>query len=202
MLDSPWNWILTVLFTVTGVICLWHIAASTEHRGHRDEARGIDALHLAMSVAMIVMIWWPPGTTGTWVQVAVFAVIGAAILIGGLRATRWPVRVDSVAHVLLAVAMIWMLAAMPLIMGHDPAASPGGHAGHGGVTTSSTSQSAASTAISTPVAAITWTLVAISAVCAIWWVRRLFAAPRGVLHAGCHVLMASGMALMLVEMMP
>lgn len=201
MLGSPWDWILTVLFAITGVICLWHLALSAEHREHAVEVRGVDALHLAMSVAMIVMIWWPPGTTGTWVQVALFAVIGAAILIGGLRATRWPVRVDSVAHVLLAVAMIWMLAAMPLIMGYDPASGAGGHAGHGAVPAASTGP-AASVEISTPVAAITWTLVAVSAVCAIWWVRRLFAAPRGVLHAGCHVLMATGMALMLVEMMP
>ncbi|QHC02304.1 DUF5134 domain-containing protein [Epidermidibacterium keratini] len=151
-----------------------------------------------MSVAMIVMIWWPAGTTGTWVQVVVFAVIGAAVLVGGLRATRWPVRVDSVAHVLLTGAMIWMLAAMPLIMGHAPS-SGGGHHGAAVVATSATTP-----AMSTPaaVAVITWSLVAVSVVCGLWWLRRLFAAPRGVLHAGCHVLMAGGMALMLAVMMP
>ncbi|MGP5597345.1 DUF5134 domain-containing protein, partial [Brachybacterium alimentarium] len=75
--------------------------------------------HLVMSLAMLLMVWRPVGTAGTWIQVALFALFGVVMLLGLPTVHAVGERVAVVSHVMLNAAMIWMLLAMPLLMGHD-----------------------------------------------------------------------------------
>jgi peptidoglycan/LPS O-acetylase OafA/YrhL len=67
--------------------------------------------HLLMSVAMIGMAWgWPgPGTSAGIVQLVVFGLLAAAFVPRVLRPAA-PGRGGSAHHLLVLVAMVWMLA--------------------------------------------------------------------------------------------
>mgnify|MGYP004171193529 CR=1 FL=1 len=72
--------------------------------------------------------------TMTWAQIALFAIFALALLSALARAHGFPHRVELVGHVVLNAAMIWMLAAMPLLMaGMDMGGDGGSAGGLGGV---------------------------------------------------------------------
>lgn len=133
----PLAWTLTTLFVLTGCYALtrWSTAVSARWPAARRTA---ELAHVVMSAAMVVMTWTWYGSTGLWVQVALFTVFGAFFGVAAVRGIHCgsPGRVAGAAHALMAVAMVWMLAAMPVIMPLAVPASGGGghgrHAGHGG----------------------------------------------------------------------
>lgn len=202
MLASPWDVILTVAFAVTGAFCLWHVAAPRPN-GRPQAERVIDMLHLIMSVAMVVMIWIPFGTIGTWIQAAVFAVLGILLLGSALsRSLPRTRRADLVSHVMLSAAMVWMLAAMPLMMAGMPMPSGGSGGGHEGHAMPAASDGSASGLAATPgwVDVVSWALVALCAVVVGWWAFRVATDRRHRGHRLCHLGMGAGMGLMLALM--
>jgi hypothetical protein len=78
--------------------------------------------HLLMSVAMVGMAWgWPgPGTSAGVVQLAMFGLL-AALFVRRVLHPAGNGRAGNARHLLVLVAMVWMLAAMPWVMGTDPA---------------------------------------------------------------------------------
>ncbi|WP_278103295.1 DUF5134 domain-containing protein [Microbacterium proteolyticum] len=197
MLSSPWNLILTATFSVTA---LWCIVDLVRHRRTRNETHDglahhtiVDANHLVMSVAMIVMVWVSVVDAATWAQIAVFAIFALA-LIPSLATQRVSDRISTAAHIVLNAAMIWMLAAMPLLMaGMDMDAGEGGHH-HGG--------GDESMLMATPgwADALNVVFIALSAAAALWWAVRLIRSRGRDLHDGCYILMGAGMAVMLAVM--
>ena len=136
MIAAPWNILLTFVFVMTAVICFSGLIGRSR-KGRTNSALTdsdlIDITHGVMSVAMIVMTWWTVWDAVTWAQVAIFAILVLA-LVPSFRGARGAQAVDLVGHIVLDVAMIWMLAAMPLLMaGMDMSGDAGGaHAGHHG----------------------------------------------------------------------
>lgn len=205
MIETPWSFVLTAIFLVTAVLCALHLTQSRSasaaatvgsvHAAHHGPiATAVHVNHLVMSLAMLLMVWRPVGTAGTWVQVTTFALFGVLMLIGLPSVLRTVDRVGLASHVVLNAAMIWMLLAMPLLMGHAMGSSTDAHAAHHG-------SGDAMAVVMTPtpgwVAVVNWVAVVLSAVVAVWWLERLFRAPSHRVHSACHLLMAAGMALML-----
>lgn len=125
---------LTVLFTLTGAYALTRWSAAVSARTPAAH-RTAELAHVVMSAAMVVMTWTWYGSTGLWVQIALFTVFGAFFAVTAVRGIHCgrPGRVAGAVHGLMAAAMVWMLAAMPVIMPTAVAASGGGgHEGHGG----------------------------------------------------------------------
>ena len=125
---------LTVLFTLTGAYALARWSAAVSARAPAAH-RTAELAHVVMSAAMVVMTWTWYGSTGLWVQIALFTVFGAFFAVTTVRGIHCgrPGRVAGAAHGLMAGAMVWMLAAMPVIMPTAVSASGGGgHEGHGG----------------------------------------------------------------------
>jgi hypothetical protein len=200
VLAAPWDWILTVLFASTGVYCLWHLSASWDRSTSRPD-RAVDVLHTVMSVSMIAMIWFPTGSVGTWVQIVAFGVVSLVIAgYASAKAVPAGVRVDLGIHVLLAGAMVWMLAAMPLMMSGIPApgAGGGGHDGHGA--TSVPDAAAVSAEAPAWVLLVTWALVVLCVIAMGWWVYRFSRERTHRSHVMCHIGMALGMGVMLALM--
>jgi hypothetical protein len=199
MLGSPWDIVLTIAFSFTALVCAGHLvkhrASSRASDGGLSDSGLIDVNHGLMSIAMIAMIWVSVIDVVTWAQMAVFAVLALSLLPVFGRARDTAVRIDLAGNVLLDAAMIWMLAAMPLLMaGAMDAGGGSAHAGHHAVGDEMLT--------ATPVWAdvVNVVFVVISAAAALWWVYRLVAAREHRLHTFCHVVMAAGMSGMLFLM--
>ncbi len=142
MLTPFWSVVLTVVFAVTGGYSLLRWARRRGAPQHAGESL-VDLDHLVMGVVMVAMIWRPSGATvGTVVQIVVFALFAAAFvvllvrrLVGHPAATGRRVGVATAglaAHIATNLAMVWMLAVMPLTMGGARRRhGDGGHAGYG-----------------------------------------------------------------------
>lgn len=206
MFTLPWSLALSAIFVVTGAVCVLHLAQSlrpaTEPLG--DHGHGgpvavtVHVDHLVMSLAMLLMIWRPVGSVGTWAQIVVFAAFAVLLLVALLRAHGAAHRVDLAGHAALNAAMVWMLGTMPLLMGRSASASSDPHAAHHGGSMGSMAMQPTPTPAWASVG--TGIAIAICVLVALWWLVRL-ARDRGHrLHAGCHLLMGAGMALMLALM--
>lgn len=111
----------TAAFAVAGVSSLVRLVAPAS-----GGARMAALSRLLMSVAMIGMAWgWPgPGTSAGIGQLAVFGLLTAVFV---LRVLRQGAGAD---HLVDLVAMVWMLGAVPWLMGaaashsHHQAAVP------------------------------------------------------------------------------
>ncbi|MEJ8281328.1 DUF5134 domain-containing protein [Pseudonocardia spirodelae] len=130
----PLAWTLTVLFTATGLYALLRWAAAVAER--RSAAhRTAELAHLLMSAAMVVMTWTWYGEAGLRTQIVLFTVLGVFFVVTAARGVACGPsgRAAGAAHALMAAAMVWMLAAMPLIMATPAVAAGGGaHDHHGG----------------------------------------------------------------------
>ncbi|MEQ3554148.1 DUF5134 domain-containing protein [Pseudonocardia nematodicida] len=126
---------LTALFAATGVYALlrWSEAVAAAHPPLR---RTSELAHLLMSAAMVVMTWTWFGTTAEWVQILLFGGFAVWFAVIAVQRRRRPATgcPGAPAHALMAAAMAWMVAAMPLIMPMpmEASASAGGHSGHAG----------------------------------------------------------------------
>ncbi|OIU86408.1 DUF5134 domain-containing protein [Microbacterium sp. AR7-10] len=198
MIASPWDLILTATFLTTGLICLGDLIARRIRRPARTEGLAdeelIDINHAVMSAAMILMTWVTVLDAVTWAQIALFAIFALALVPALTRAHGFPHRVDLVGHIVLNAAMIWMLAAMPLLMAGIDMGGDGGsaHAGHHG-------GSDEMGLMATPVWAdvVNAAFIVTCAMGALWWLYRAVAIRGHRMHVLCHVLMAAGMGLML-----
>jgi len=84
----------------------------------RTVDRAAELSHVLMSVAMIAMTWgWSggPSSPSGVLQIVAFGLIGLYFLIGAVRGYRAPVA--GAYHLVMALAMVWMVASMPLLMG-------------------------------------------------------------------------------------
>ncbi|GAA4976925.1 DUF5134 domain-containing protein [Pseudonocardia tropica] len=133
----PLAWALTAVFAATAFYALTRWAAAVSERSSAAH-RTAELAHLLMSAAMVVMIWTWSGSAGLWTQIVLFGVLGVFFLVTASRGVPCGTsgRVAGAAHALMAAAMVWMLAAMPLIMASPVEAAGGGgvHAHHGGDT--------------------------------------------------------------------
>lgn len=200
MLTAPWNLILTVVFAFTGVYCLVRLIAhrppAGAPRGPVLESLAIHLMHLVMSAGMIAMCWMMSiPAASNWAQIVVFTVLALALMPGLWKAPLLARRVDLAGHIWLAAAMVWMIAAMPLLMADMGGGEHGG--GHG-----EAADGAMMMAMSTPlwVDVLNGVFVAGSAAIALWWAYRAATIRGERLHALCHCLMAAGMAAMLLLM--
>lgn len=212
MIAAPWDLIFTVLFAATGLYCLIDLVRGLRARGRGgalDPDVVIDVTHVIMSAAMILMVWVNITEVVLWTLAVLFAILAVALVPAFRSAADRARRLDLAGHVTLDVAMIWMLAAMPLLMagmgsgtgemsGMDQMAgmadmSAGGEAGDGGMMMTT----------ATPLWAdlVNVAFVVLSAAAALWWLARAVRTSghhRG--HFVCHTGMAAGMAAMLVVM--
>jgi hypothetical protein len=88
-----------------------------------------------MSIAMLGMTWgWTggPGTASGIVQLVVFGVLGVWFA-GRVAGPGGHGRIGNGYHLVVQVAMVWMVAAMPGLMGSSAGSVSDGHAhdGHG-----------------------------------------------------------------------
>lgn len=195
---AGWAWALTGIFVVLGGIALWRwSSAVADGRADRSAGRLGDVNQVAMSVAMIAMTWWPPGLAGSVFQVVVFAVFGLLQVAGLARIEGTSARLATASETAMNAAMVWMLAAMPLLMGGGWSAAGGGHDHHG---------SAAAATAGTPAATPDWALSVNGAVITVlviitaWQVIQAVRTASGRVHVAGHAGMAAGMALMLALM--
>ncbi|MFE6650379.1 DUF5134 domain-containing protein, partial [Nocardioides sp. NPDC057772] len=130
MVDPPWDLLLTVAFVLTGTSGVWTLVVCPGSGGQRV----LHINHTVMSAAMILMIWVIVRDVAVWVQVGLFVILTLALLPALRRTSSRARRTDVVGHLALNAAMIWMLAAMPLLMAdaHAAGTHTAGHAGHSG----------------------------------------------------------------------
>ncbi|HWD06095.1 MAG TPA: DUF5134 domain-containing protein [Amycolatopsis sp.] len=175
MFSSPaLSWLFTVVFAITGLYSLYRFAGLMSGTG-RDGDRAAELAHLLMSLAMVGMTWAWTGsadTTGGIVQVVVFGLF-ALWFAGGLLAGAH--RVGGAYHLVMAVAMVWMVVAMPLLMG-GMAGGPGdgGRADMPGMQSANPMPTTGALA-SRPawVSLVTVVLIVLLAVAALWWLSHL-----------------------------
>ncbi|MFI5623043.1 DUF5134 domain-containing protein [Nocardioides sp. NPDC051685] len=200
MVDPPWDLLLTVAFVLTGTSGIWTLVVCPGSGGQTV----LHVNHTVMSATMILMIWVILRDVAVWAQVAVFVILTLALLPALRRTSSRARRADVVGHLALNAAMIWMLAAMPLLMTNAHADGPhtagiAGHAGHSGSVAALPPTAAAA-------AAPGWAILVNSlfvAACAaglIWWLLRAAAVREHRLPALGHGLMATGMGTMLLLM--
>lgn len=206
MISSPVNVALTLAFCVTGLYCLVHLISTRRNAtvagsSALSDEHVVDVNHVIMSAAMILMTWVMIDDVLLWTQVIVFAVLALSLVPNLQRAAGVTGRLDVVGHLLLDVAMIWMLAAMPLLMAgmdHGDGAGHGDHGSHGGPGGHGLEMSTAVTPAWADV--VNLGFVVTCGVVALWWLFRVVTVSRHRWHAACHALMAVAMGVMLVAM--
>lgn len=213
MVSFPWSLLLTAAFTFTGLVCVVHLV---RHR-HRAESSVagpgglaprmdsiVHANHLVMSIGMIFMTWVNIGTIALWIQSFFFAALAVVMVIGSLRAPSRTSTVSLFGHIALNSSMVWMLLAMPLLMGHKTSGgdhADGDHARSSGMGHSpDMSHGMAMAPIPDWAATVNWVAVGLSALAAIWWIGLLVRSRDVGVHMQCHAVMGFGMALMLFLM--
>lgn len=201
MIASPWDIILTAVFAFTGAVCLGHLIAhrarGLDDRSELSRGELVDINHGVMSLGMILMIWVSVQDVVTWAEIALFAILALSLLPGFRSRTSATLRIDIIGHIFLDLAMIWMLAAMPLLMAGMGMRS-GGHAGHEGHGGGGEGEMLAATPEWADL--VNSAFVVVCAVAALWWIYRVSTSPGHRLHATCHAVMAAGMGVMLVLM--
>ncbi|MCA1189000.1 MULTISPECIES: DUF5134 domain-containing protein [unclassified Saccharopolyspora] len=216
------SWVLTVLFAVTAVWC----AISATRPGLRPSDRLSSASHLAMSLLMIAMVWpWGMGVPAT-PQLVLFA--ATAVWFAALAVLRVPCahgygspRLAHAHHAVMSVAMVWMVAAMPLLMlgAHD---SGGGHHHHaaGAPASGVLAAPAAAAGPPAPVVLVSAVLGAFLVLSSVAWISTAVDTARHNLNtadatgapadpratrlawdAACHGAMSIGMGAMLLAML-
>ncbi|MFI7220246.1 DUF5134 domain-containing protein [Micromonospora maritima] len=196
MVEVLWlRWALTAPFVVTGAHCL---ARCWVEGVRRRALRGptawlVEVTHLAMSAAMIAMVWVGAGWDRTGVQAVVFLLLGGGFAArAALGTAARGARLELVHEAVMAAAMTWMLLRMADHDGHHgPHAAHAAHPGGGGW--ESTGLPDALTVVllvSLAVAAVVWSIRLVAAL----RVPQGRAVLRGAGVAGSHLLMSAGMA--------
>ena len=189
VLTAAWAVALTVVFVATGVYGVVRLGT------RRWEGMGavVDLNHVVMSVAMVVMVWWPSFVAGRWVQIAVFAGLAVVFVQDLVGAESVTARAGALAHAAMNAGMVWMLVAMPALMAAGPGLGmdmPGMH--HGAV----------SAGVQAWAAFLTWDVVGVLVLAAAWWTAEVVRSRRHRVLCCCHGLSCAAMAAMLAVMTP
>jgi hypothetical protein len=108
----------TLVFAVTGLYSLVRFAGLVSGAA-ADGDRVAELAHLLMSLAMIAMTWaysGGPDTASGTLQIVVFGLLGLWFLLRMARPGHGHAR-ETAYHLVMATAMVWMVAAMPVLMG-------------------------------------------------------------------------------------
>lgn len=173
---------LTAAFVATGGYALlrWASLRAGVAGHHGDEIA--ELCHLLMSLAMIGMVYGYAGPVVDVVQIVGFGAFALYFLprwVDGRRRTR-PSAAHGCRgaghHFVMSAAMVWMVAAMPLLMGPMTSGSSGGHVGHGGSDMATTTSVPAAPAPGWALA-VSWVVIALLVVGAGFWARESLLAP-------------------------
>ncbi|WP_331740246.1 DUF5134 domain-containing protein (plasmid) [Streptomyces sp. NBC_01005] len=211
------RWIMTLLFCALAVYGLWRAGAV---RSHPWIAWLAHVLHAVMSLAMFAMSWsWGMDLPGMpqvifFSAVAVWFVVTALVLPNGPE-SRVRALAGRLPHAVMTGAMAWMVAAMSSDVSMGASGAGQAH-DMPGMDMSAPGALATMTLSSTGDRWSAGLLALVLLALALWWLAEGFdtgrAVPRakggavsdGTAHAardaGCHGLMALGMAVMLVVM--
>ncbi|WP_433294559.1 DUF5134 domain-containing protein [Pseudonocardia sp. CA-142604] len=127
----------TVAFAVTGLYSLVRFAGLVSGAS-TDGDRVAELTHLLMSLAMIAMTWaysGGPDTASGILQIVVFGLLGLWFLGRIAGPDHGHGRSATAYHLVMSAAMVWMVAAMPVLMSGsgmrmDMSAGGGAHADH------------------------------------------------------------------------
>ena len=194
------RWLFTVVFAAAAL----GVALPPRGRAAAVAAGRVPVVFcLAMCASLTGMVWLAEPATAAWVQAAVF---GCAALWFGLASLAGPggspagsgqgrrLRLPALLHALMAVAMIWMLIAMPAVTGMTPVQTGGGAMGP-----------MPRSASPAPVVVVSILLAVSCAAAAFWWLTGAIGLGPGsrVKDPGPagQAAMSAGMAAMLVAML-
>lgn len=213
------RWLVSLLFLGVALVAVYRL---TQRRGGRVE-QITWLLHLAMAVAMTVMVWQPtPPVFGS--SVLALAFLGAALVFVGIGVRTRQFRINGY-HALMMMSMVWMYVAMS--SGHDQAAGMSSASSaeepaamsHSMPDMAAMTTSPRSTGESTSVGsawfapAVNWTLVGFFAAATAFWLYRCY---HGVARSGetqrrrrllveagqlCQATMALGATIMFAAML-
>nr|WP_281376434.1 DUF5134 domain-containing protein [Actinomycetospora corticicola] len=150
--------------------------------GDHGGSRVAELAHLLMSLAMLAMTWGVTGgptTPGAVLQILVFTVLTAWFVRRVLLPPPGHRRLVEGYHAAMCAAMVWMVAAMPQIMGTSMSGDGGGGHHHGG-----SGPVATMVPVVTPgwVTGLTWAFAVVSLAAAASWLLRVV---RPVVGRGC-----------------
>jgi len=124
----PLSVVLTVLFTGTGLYSLlrWASLRTGAASHHGDQVAELS--HLVMSLAMVGMVWAYGGPAAATLQLVAFGGFSCYFLARLVRSrSGGPAGCPAPGfHLLMAASMVWMVAAMPLLMAGLAIGSGGG----------------------------------------------------------------------------
>ncbi len=222
MIESmPLAWALTLLFAGTAGYGLLRVArtyafstGATVLTGARAPAgagnvaissydRSIGLSHLLMSVAMLAMVWMWGGAGAQVVQLVVFGGFTLLFLLWAGSASREGGRRAGVAfgyHALMAGSMVWMVAAMTIMTGHQWGVASAGHHDAAALGTPELAATPGASAAPFWTVAVTLALVVGLLAAAASWARAARGRSRDRAGAVSHVLLSAGMAVMLLVM--
>jgi hypothetical protein len=196
--SSSLSWIFTIVFALTGIYSLVRLAELASG-SDRSGSRGVELSHLVMSIAMIAMAWaltGGPDTPGGVLQLVVFGLFTVWFLARLAMPAPGSTRIGDGYHLVMNAAMVWMVAAMPEIMGMTTggSAADGGMAGMPGMASMpgmtmpgmdmpATAVGQAGSATPVWVSVVSWVFVALLVGAAVLWAVRI-ARPAAV-GGGC-----------------
>jgi Domain of unknown function (DUF5134) len=179
----PLSVALTVLFALSGGYSLlrWASLRAGVAGHHGDQVAELS--HVLMSLGMIAMVWAYGGGTGDAVQLIAYLALSGYFLTRLLRgrATGHPGCPAPGFHLLMSGSMVWMVAAMPLLMAGSVAGPSGGMQMDGMTMGGADTGLDARPVTATPgwAIALTWTFIAGLVLGAGFWLRRALPAPSG-----------------------
>jgi hypothetical protein len=174
---------LTVLFALSGGYSLlrWASLRAGVAGHHGDQVAELS--HVLMSLGMIAMVWAYGGGTGDAVQLIAYLALSGYFLTRLLRgrATGHPGCPAPGFHLLMSGSMVWMVAAMPLLMAGSVAGPSGGMQMDGMTMGGADTGLDARPVTATPgwAIALTWVFIAGLVLGAGFWLRRALPAPAG-----------------------
>ncbi|MFE9809052.1 DUF5134 domain-containing protein [Streptomyces sp. NPDC005548] len=210
---SGLRWTLTLVFALTTAHGFWHAVMPATGRADRVD----HALHTAMGLAMIAMVW-PWGMAFAAGPQAVVFMAGALWFIcaapfRGGDGTRFTALPGALAQAVLMGAMAWMVTLMDSGGTGDATGGGGAMQGMPGMDMSGGAGAATMTLTATGPKAAAGLLALASLGFALWWLTQAFDRARAVpataaspvpgggeaaLGPACHAAMALGMAAMFV----
>lgn len=201
------RWLFTVVFVIAAAGALW----PRRRRGGLAQAGArVPAVScVAMCGSLVAMTWWSEPAGWAWAQAAVFGLAALCFGWAGLAGSAQG-RLGAVLHGLMAVAMAWMLTALPVGSEMVPAertrgsmAAGGSLAPGGSMAPRGSIEVMSGVAMSAPVLAVSVLLALCCAATAVWWLARV-TGPRVRAKdsvAASHAVMSAGMAAMLFVML-
>jgi hypothetical protein len=174
---------LTVLFALSGGYSLlrWASLRAGVAGHHGDQVAELS--HVLMSLGMIAMVWAYGGGTGDAVQLIAYLALSGYFLTRLVRgrATGHPGCPAPGFHLLMSGSMVWMVAAMPLLMAGSVAGPSGGMQMDGMTMGGADTGLDARPVTATPgwAIALTWVFIAGLVLGAGFWLRRALPAPSG-----------------------